>query len=125
MYKIVGKVKEVLFSESAYDSKYDVYQVVLEVKTAVKDKEYDNSTAIDFKKEIYGDISGKIQVGDVVEIDFNLLSNFAKTGKWFTNIAGFKYNVLSSNASTSTPQKKTTPKTAKNKPLDNDDDQPF
>ena len=120
MYKIVGKVKDVVFSESAYDSKYDVYQVVIEVKTVVKDKEYDNSTAIDFRKEIYGDISDKIKAGDVVEIDFNLLSNFAKTGKWFTNVSGFKYNVLSSSGSASAPQKKTTPKAAKNKPSGED-----
>jgi hypothetical protein len=89
-FKVKGKVKEILGTEAVGQNGTLKNTVIV----TTRDGEYDTDIAIDFMKEKADLVDSKVKVGDEVEIDFNLRSNQASGGRWFTNANGWKFSVI-------------------------------
>lgn len=91
-YSFKGTVKDVLGIEEVGQNGLKKNSVVF----TVKDGEYENDVVVDFMKERAEKVDALVP-GESVEVYFNFRSNQSSGGRWFTNISGWKWNVLEPN----------------------------
>ena len=89
-YTLKGKVSEISGVIEVGANNFKKNTVVFDVE----DNGYTDQIAIDFTKDKADAVDDQLNVGDVVEVSFNVRSN-CPGDRWFTNLQGWKWNKVS------------------------------
>jgi len=97
-YSVTGTIKEVQGVQEVGANKTPKNTVVVNVQ----DGEYEHDIAIDFFKERANKVD-ELVPGQQVEVYFNIRSNQGSGDRWFTNLTGWKWNVVGAPVQTDEP----------------------